>query len=92
MYELGVPHVPDVCQHNNLEISFTPYVICDTGSWTPSAEVLGQHGLALQARDYGFAGGTFYYTTECQSLRDMVQFSHETWDHPPKDHIRKIVD
>ena len=39
-----------------------------------------------------FAGGAFYYAAECQTLRDMVRFFHEAWDHPSKELMCKIVD
>ena len=38
------------------------------------------------------AGRDFYYTSECQTLRDMVWISPEAWNHPSKELVCQLVE
>ena len=60
----------------------------ETANWAPDAETVKRHALAVEAYTYG----DYYFTAECQTLRDLVRFFHEAWGHLSKDLMGKIID
>ena len=59
-----------------------------TLDWLPDEATVERHEVAVEAYTFG----SHYFTAECQTLRDLVRFFHEAWDHPSKDLMCKIID
>ena len=70
------PSLPGALEYTTAEDTSS-----ETANWMPDEATLERHELAVEAYTFG----SYYFTAECQTLRDLVRFFHEAWDHPSKD-------
>ena len=52
-------------------------------AWNPNTHFLQRHNIAM---------ASYYQSAESPTLRDMVRFFHEAWDHPSRELMIHIVD